>query len=126
MILDLNDPVTLLRLRCGDTRDIPILADEVYQSALREKNGNMKAATMLCANYILAQLAHRSTQTLGVITVYGSQMFDQYKQYVMMITKDPSFSNISPIPYSGPGGESPIVKFTRDWDKGCDCSIYRL
>lgn len=114
-IIDINSPVGLLRLRLGDTRDLPILPDEVYQQALDSKNGNMKAATVLCGQYILATLAFDSQQSLGVVTVYGNQVFQQYKEYLCLVIKDPNFSSISPIPYGGNGEESPIVCFTKDW-----------
>jgi hypothetical protein len=115
-VIDINSPVGMLRLRLGDTRDVPILPDEVIQQALDTNNGNMKAATKLCGQYILATLAFDSQQSLGVITVYGNQVFNQYKEYLMMVVKDPNFSSISPIPYGGSDGcESPIVRFTKDW-----------
>jgi hypothetical protein len=116
-LIDINSPVGLLRMRCGDTRDIPILPDDVYEAALTEKNGNLKSAAILCGNYILAQLAFDGQQQMGIITVYGNHVFQQYKEYLMLMVKDPGLSDISPIPYSGDGGESPLVKFTRNWHK---------
>jgi hypothetical protein len=121
-ILDLNDPVSMLRLRCGDVRDLPMLPDEVYQNALSEKKGNMKAAAILCCQYILAQLAFDSQQQLGVITVYGNQVFRQYRDYLIMVTKNPDFASISPIPYSGSNGTCPVIEFKKDWDRAYhDC-----
>lgn len=120
-ILDPSDPISMLRLRCGDVRDIPLLPDEVYQSALSEKNGNMKAAAILCSQYILAQLAFDSQSRLGVIEVYGNQVFQQYKEYLVMVTKNPDFASISPIPYSGDNGLTPIIEFKKHWDREYDC-----
>jgi hypothetical protein len=116
-IIDINSPVGLLRMRCGDTRDIPILPDEVYEKAFADKGGNLRSAAILCGNYILAQLAFDSQQRMGVIEVYGNQVFQQYKEYLTMMVKDPSMSEISPIPYSGDGTQSPIVKFEKNWHR---------
>lgn len=115
-IIDLNSPIGLLRYRCGDFLDgAQQLPDEVYQSALDEKNGNMRAAAILCCQYILAGLAFSTQQKMGVIEVYGQQAYQQYRDYLMLIVKDPNFSGISPIPYGGDGSESPIVSFSKDW-----------
>lgn len=114
-LIDINSPLGLLRLRLGDTRDIPILSDDVYQKTLDDNNGNLKASAKLCGQYILATLAFDSQQSMGVITVYGNQVFNQYKEYLMLVVKDPNFSDISPIPYGGSGEEAPIVCFTKDW-----------
>lgn len=114
-MIDLSSPVGILRLRLGDTRDIPILPDEVYEQALEEKKGNLKAATILCGQYILATLAFDSQASMGVVTVYGNQVFRQYQDYLTMVIKDPSFSSVSPIPYSGDCTSSPITEFQKDW-----------
>lgn len=120
MILDLNNPVSLIRLRCGDTRDLPILPDEVYESALIEKKGNLKQASLLCCQYILAQLSFKTHQRMNLLEVWGNEAFHQYLQYVKMVIDNPSFSGISPIPYSHEG-TSPITKFQKDWDKQYQC-----
>lgn len=120
MILDLSNPVSLMRLRCGDTRDLPILPDEVYESALQEEKGNIKRASLLCCQYILAQLAHKCHQRMNMLEVWGSEAFKQYIEYVRMVAKDPSFSGISPIPFSQEG-TSPITAFQKDWDQQYSC-----
>lgn len=123
MILDLNNPVSLMRLRCGDTRDIPVLPDEVYERTLIDKNGDVKSASILCAQYILATLAFKSHQKMMGLEVWGKEAFDSYKEYLIMVTKNPDFSGISPIPYSATGA-SPISQFQKDWDKQFDCGCY--
>lgn len=117
MILDLNNPVSLMRLRCGDTRDLPILPDEVYEHTLEEEKGNIKAASIKCAQYILVQLAFKTHQKLSQIEVWGAEAFKNYEAYLLMIIKDPDFSGISPVPYSDCGEVSPIVQFQKDWHK---------
>lgn len=123
MILDLNNPVSMMRLRCGDTRDIPVLPDEVYERSLADKNGDVKSASILCAQYILATLAFKSHQKMMGLEIWGKEAFDSYKEYLIMVTKNPDFSGISPIPYSA-STPSPISAFQKDWDKqySCGCS----
>lgn len=120
MILDLSNPVSLMRLRCGDTRDLPLLTDEVYESALQQKKGNVKAASILCAQYILATLAFKTHSKMMQLEVWGAEAFKNYKEYLVMVVKDPDFSGISPIPFSQEG-VSPITKFQKDWDKQYSC-----
>lgn len=122
-ILDLNDPISLMRLRTGDTRDIPVLPDEVYQKTLDDNSGNIKVSSIICAQYILATLAFKGQQRMGIVEVYGQHVFRQYQDYLMMIVKNPDFSGISPIPYSHEG-TSPITKFQKNWDEQYDCYKY--
>lgn len=124
MILDMTSPISALRLRLGDTKDYPqMLPDEVYEHALAENNGNLKAATILCGQYILAQLAFKSHQKMGMLEVWGSESYKNYMQYLMLVVKNPDFSGISPIPYSATGA-SPISQFQKDWDKQYGCGCY--
>lgn len=119
-LLDPTSKITMMRLRCGDTRDIPFLPDEVYCSALDEKKGDIKSASILCAQYILAQLAFKTRAKMVQLEVFGGDAFKQYQEYLLMIVKNPDFSGISPIPYSATG-PSPINEFQKDWDKSYEC-----
>lgn len=128
-IIDLSTPVGALRLRLGDTRDLPMLDDCVYEQALLDTNGNLKAATILCGQYILAQLAFKTHQKMGLLEVWGSEAFKNYQTYLLLVIKDPSFSSISPIPYSA-SGPSPITEFQKDWynmyECGCNSGVNPL
>lgn len=115
-LIDLQSPVGKLRYRLGDYLDIPRLPDEVYESALTDTNNNLRAATILCGQYILAALAFDSDAKMGIITTYGSQVFDQYQKYLLMILKDPAFNGICPIPYvAGADEVHPILQFKEDF-----------
>lgn len=53
---------------------------------------------------------------MGVIEVYGQQAFQQYVQYLKMITKDPSFDGTCPLPYvAGADVLHPILQFQQDF-----------
>lgn len=121
MLLDLQNPVSLLRLRLGDTKDYPqMLPDEVYCKTLEDCKGNLKAATVLCGQYILVQLAFKTHQKMGMLELWGRESYISYKDYLTSVIKNPDFSGISPIPYSATGS-SPISKFQKDWDKNYEC-----
>ena len=115
-LIDLNSNIGKLRYRLGDYLDIQRLPDDVYQSALDEKNNNMRAATILCGQYILAGLAFDSQQRMGIIEVYGNQVFDQYLQFLKLVLKDPAFNGVCPLPYVAGADElHPILQFKEDF-----------
>lgn len=116
-LIDLNSPIGKLRFRLGDYLDgPPRLPDEVYQSALDENNNNLRAATILCGQYILAGLAFDTDQRLNIVQVWGSQAFEQYQKFLMMVVKDPAFNGLCPIPYvAGADEVHPILQFKEDF-----------
>lgn len=123
-IIDLSTPIGALRLRLGDTRDLPMLDDCVYEQALVDTKGNLKAATLLCGQYILAQLAFKTHQKMGLLEVWGSEAYKNYTSYLLLVLKNPDFSGISPLPFTQLSCPSPIARFQKNWDKQYDCSIY--
>lgn len=115
-VIDLSTATGKIRYKCGDYLDLQRLPDEVYESALADTNNNLRAATILCAQYILAGLAFDVTQRLNLIQVYGNQAFDQYKQYLMLIIKEPALNQTCPIPYvAGADTLHPILQFQQDF-----------
>lgn len=114
------DPTTnlgLCRLRCGDFGDLSLLPDAVYAQALADSGDNVRQASLTCAMYILASLSQSTHRRLATIEVWGSEKYKQYKDYLMLLSKDPSFNGTCPIPYSGSsvGEKSDIVQFQEDW-----------
>lgn len=115
--LDLSNPIDQIRLRVGDYLDLQHLPDSAYQHALDQTTNNVPRATILCAQWILAQLAFGAHRKLAQLEIYGNQMFDQYKQYLVLLIKDPTISQICPIPYSaGTEVTNPLIAFTEDWN----------
>lgn len=118
-VIDPTSDVGKLRLFCGDWGDIVRLPDEVYTQTLTDANGNFPVAAKTCAMYILSQLAFKTHRKMGLqLEVWGAEAFENYKAYLMMAVKDPTFSNVSPIPYSD-GGTCPneLVSFISDWKR---------
>jgi hypothetical protein len=116
MVIDPSSPIGQLRLALGDWRDIPVLSDDIIQSALDQKNNNFKAARTLCGQYILATLAFDSDAKMGIISTYGSQVFNQYRDYLMLVLRDPAFNGVCPLPYvAGADTQHPILQFQQDF-----------
>ena len=96
-----NSAVDRVKLACGDTDKPYWLDDTVYKFSLESNNGNEKAAIRQCAYYILAQLSRNAHEKLVQIEIYGKEYFDNYKEFIQMVIKNPSCGNIAPIPYAG-------------------------
>ena len=78
MILDLNNPVHIIRLELGDTKDLQIYSDAEYQYYLDKNDGNLKQAIIESGHAILMKLSHGSRQRLDRIEFYGNQNFEQF------------------------------------------------
>lgn len=118
-VIDPSTNVGKLRLRCADYSDLPYLPDIVYSQTLSDNDNNIPRSAKICATYILGMLAHKTHRSMGLqLQVWGNQAFEQYKQYLLLTIKDPSFMDISPIPYSASGTEvNPLIDFQKSWNR---------
>lgn len=96
-----NSAIDRIKLACGDTEKPYWLDDSVYQHAITSNNGNEKSAIRQCAYYILAQLSRNAHEKLAQIEIYGKEYFDNYKEFIQMVIKNPSSGNVAPVPYAG-------------------------
>ena len=116
-IVDASTNLGRLRLRCADFSDIPFLPDSVYLQVLDDNNGSLPQAAKMCASFILGQLAFKTHRKLQQLEIWGAEAFANYKQYLLLITRDPNFMDISPIPYNVNGTElHPLIQFQKDWN----------
>lgn len=116
MILDPTSNLSRVRLLIGDWSDIPVLPDSVILQTLTDLGGNVQATAVRCAQYILVSLSFKSHRKLGVMETWSNQQYEQYKDYLVMFTRDPSLNSICPIPYSPSTATThPIIKFSEDW-----------
>lgn len=117
-IIDPSTNLGRLRLRCADFSDIPFLPDSVYLQVLSDNNGSLPQAAKTCALYILGQLSFKTHRKMGLqLEIWGAEAFTNYKQYLLLITRDPNFMDISPIPYNVNGTElHPLIQFQKDWN----------
>ena len=114
-VIDPSTNLGKLRLRCADWGDLVFLNDATYLQTLIDTGDNLPETAKRCAGYILGMLAMKGRRRLNQIEVYNNQ-FDQYKEYLLMITKDPAFMSVSPIPYVSEG-RNVIQEFAEDWNK---------
>lgn len=124
MILDPTTPIGKIRLRVGDYSDLPILPDEVYQSALDDCQSYLPRASVLVAQYILASLTGQTHQKLAQIEVYGGEWFTNYLAFVKATILNPNLMQVTPLPYTpvttdefGNKLEVPLIQFQKDWNR---------
>lgn len=119
MVLDPNSQIGMIRLRIADWSDLPILDDSVIQSALDQNDGSVTRASKLCAQYILGFLTSKVHRRLGLqLEIYGAEWYKNYKDFILLTIKDPTFMDISPLPYSAASDcPSPILLFQESWNR---------
>jgi len=118
-IIDPTTVVGKLRLRCGDTSDLPMLSDSVYETTYTDCNNSLSRATATCAQYILALLSQNTHQRLVNIEIWGSEAFNNYMTFLTKVVLNPSISQTCPIPYSASNNTThPLVQFQDDWYEG--------
>ena len=116
-MIDISTDVGRCRLRCGDYSDIPFLSDEVYSDAIAQNNGNLQRASVLCAQYILAQLSFSGHRKLAQLEVWSNDVWNQYRQFLMLLIKEPALNAYAPIPYNGDNTDNnPLIQFTIDFN----------
>lgn len=116
-VIDYNTPVGKLRMRLGDVSDLPFLSDEIYASVYQECNQNLHKAVINCGSMILGQLSYRTRRKMVQLEVFGSDAFVQFRDFLLLTIKDPSFMDLSPIPYSATGEPNPLIQFQETWNR---------
>lgn len=98
-----SNPIYQVRFYIGDTDPLmEFLSDDEIQFLLDINSGDVKKASLMAANRILAQWAKFTREREGQVEVYGNERFDNYKRYLEGLIDDPTFSSIfTPIPYAG-------------------------
>lgn len=83
MALDFTKAVDRVRLKTGDTFEIPIYDDTIYQKVLDAANGNEYKAAVDMAGYILAKFANEGfRERASAYECYGKERFQSYLDYV--------------------------------------------
>ncbi len=100
-VLDLTDPVDIVRLNIGDTSDINWLSDVEIQYALDSNSGNINAATKQSATYILARLAFSGRERLDKLEFYGSEVYNNYLKFLKEIINSAVYSGTAGIYVAG-------------------------
>lgn len=117
MAIDISTPEGMLRLRCADVGDLPYLPSAVYTQALADAGGNMPQAAKTCSIYILGLLSQKTRRRLNQLEVYGSEAFQQYKEFLLLTVSNPAFMSVAPIPYVSEAEFNPIIDFQANWNR---------
>ncbi len=117
-IIDYSTPEGKLRMRLGDTSDLPFLPGSVYSAVYAEHGGNLFASVKELGLMILAQLSFKTHRKMGLqLEVWGKEAYDSYSQFLLMTVSNPAFMDLSPMPYSATSGAvSPIIQFQNAWN----------
>lgn len=117
-IIDYSTPEGKLRMRLGDTSDLPFLPSSVYNAVYAERGNNLLQATIALGSMILGQLAFQTDRKMGLqLQVWSSQAFAAYKEFLILTVKDPAFMDMSPIPVNVQGTDlHPLIEFQKDWN----------
>lgn len=106
-----------VRLITGDTDiDDEGYGDEVYQFALDRYVGNSNAETLAALDVLkmlVAKYATYTTEKAGGLFQKGSEKYQQYKDLLDMLTKDPTTSIIK----AGAGFTGGISIYARDTNR---------
>lgn len=117
MAIDYSTDIGRVRLRVADISDLPYLPDSVYSQYITDASGNLPQAAKNIACVILGLLSFKTHRKLAQIEVFGSDAFKQYREFLLLTTRDPNFMQISPIAI-GPGTTvHPLIQFQQDWNK---------
>lgn len=126
MLLDPATAIGKIRLRVGDWSDLPVLPDNVIQSALDDCDANVPRAAQLCAQYILATLTAKTHRKLAQIETWSNEQFNNYVKFLEKTILNPHLMSIAPIPYVNTETEHPLIEFTREWNEAYECTTTSL
>jgi len=116
-IIDYDTPVGKLRMRLGDISDLPFLPDSVYLGVYNDCGKNLNKAVVQCGSMILGQLSYKTHRRMNQLEVFGNEAFKQFKEFLILTVKNPSFMDLSPIPLSTSAELNPLIQFQQDWNK---------
>lgn len=119
MVLDLAQNEDKIRLRVGDYNDPVLLPNSVYTATLADNNNNVNKCVPIIATYILALFAQKSHSKLSYIEVWGSEVYNNYKDWLLKVVLNPMLNQASPVPYTGATStttKNPLIAFVEDWE----------
>jgi len=119
-VLDPTTPLGQVRLRIGDWHDLVILPDAVIQATLDDTNNNVPRSAQRCAIYILATLSQKGHKKIGLMEIWGSDVFDNYMTYLNKVVMNPLLNEMAPVPYvpASTTDTNPLERIADDWKAG--------
>ena len=83
MALDFTKAVDRVRLKVGDTNELQIFPDTLYQSVLDKNNADEAATALEMAQYILGYISqHGFRERSGAYEVYGREWLQSYMDFL--------------------------------------------
>lgn len=83
MALDFTKAVDRVRLTVGDTTELPIFPDALYQQVLDKNSGDEKATSLEMAQYIFGYISqHGFREQSGTYQVYGREWLQSYMDFL--------------------------------------------
>lgn len=94
-----------------------ILSDEEIQYFIDKNEGSLRKAIIECARCVLFRLSSGTFEKVDILEYRGSDYFNQYKQALEMLIKDPEFGSIGrAMIYAGGVSISDIQNNLNDLD----------
>ncbi len=119
MVIDYSTPEGKLRMRLGDTSDIPIIPSSVYTSVYADNDNDLMRSVIAIGSMILGQLSFRTDRRMGLqLQVWGSQAFSNYRDFLLLTVTNPAFMSFSPIALQSLTSDNRNVlsEFVKDWN----------
>lgn len=83
MVLDFTKPVDRVRLTVGDTTEMPIFPDALYQQVLDKNSGNESQTALEMAQYLLGHISQTGfRERAAQYEVYGREWLQSYKDFL--------------------------------------------
>ena len=74
---------------------MPILTDEEIEYFIEKNEGSLRKAILECARCVLFRISSQTFERVDVLEVRGSDYFNQYKQALEMLIKNPEYGSVS-------------------------------
>lgn len=87
---DLSTPLDQVRAIIGDT-DGNLITDQTINALLLANSDNINKTAIQCLQFIVADLAKRTREEVGDVEIYGNQLYEQYRDLLDDLLKDPAF-----------------------------------
>jgi hypothetical protein len=82
--------ISAVRIEIGDTDSaLPILSDAEIEYALNKYNLSVNRAWPQCASWVLLKLSQAGDDLVGIISIKGSKVAEQYRMALELKLKNP-------------------------------------
>lgn len=87
---DLSTPLEQVRAIIGDTSGT-LITDQTINALLLVNSNNVNLTAIQALQFIVADLAKQIRQEVGDVEIYANQQYEQYKDLLDDLLKDPAF-----------------------------------